>query len=273
MKKLYSKPLIALALLLPSLAIAQGDISVAASDIGSASERGLEIALEADRRDLGWQDQSANMTMVLRNRTGQESTRAMRLKSLEVEGDGDQSLTIFDEPRDVEGTAFLSYTHALIADEQWLYLPALKRVKRISSSNKSGPFMGSEFAYEDISSQEVEKYTYKWLRDQMLDGRNAFVVERIPQYEHSGYTKQIVWMDEEMYQPVKVEFYDRRGSLLKTLVADQFQQYLGQYWRTGRMHMVNHLTGKETTLTWTDYEFQTDLSERDFDQSSLQRAR
>lgn len=269
MKKLLSTPLVFLALLLPSLAIAQD----AGSALDGAAERGLEIALEADSRDTGWLNQSASMTMVLRNRSGQESTRSMRLKTLEVEGDGDKSLTIFDEPRDVEGTAFLSFTHALVADEQWLYLPALKRVKRISSSNKSGPFMGSEFAYEDISSQEVEKYSYRWLRDESMDGRIAFVVERIPQYEHSGYTKQIVWIDEEMYQPVKVEYFDRRGALLKTLIADDYQQYLGQYWRTGRMHMVNHITGKETTLTWSGYEFQTDLNDRDFDQSSLQRAR
>lgn len=239
----------------------------------TANEKGLAIAVEADSRDIGWLNQSANMTMVLKNRSGQESIRSMRLKTLEVEGDGDKSLTIFDEPRDVQGTAFLSYTHALVADEQWLYLPALKRVKRISSSNKSGPFMGSEFAYEDISSQEVEKYTYLWLKDEALDGKNSFVLERIPEYEHSGYTKQIVWIDQEMYQPLKVEFYDRKGMLMKTLVSSGYQQYLGAYWRPSSMHMVNHITGKETTLTWSEYEFQTDLNERDFDQNSLQRAR
>lgn len=259
MKKIFS-----LLLLLPSLALAQENAGAA---------RGLEIALESDRRDTGWADQTADMTMVLRNRVGQESTRTMRLKTLEVDGDGDKSLTIFDEPRDVSGTAFLSFTHALEPDEQWLYLPALKRVKRISSSNKSGPFMGSEFAYEDISSQEVEKYAYNWLRDEEFEGRNTFVVERFPQYEHSGYTKQVVWIDQEMYQPLKVEFYDRKGSLLKTLTSTDYQQYLGQFWRTSTMHMVNHQTGKETTLTWSGYDFDSGLSERDFNQNSLQRAR
>jgi len=87
--------------------------------------KGLAIAQEAEQRDTGWQNHVANMTMVLTNRNGQESSRSMRLKTLEVEGDGDKSLTIFDEPRDVQGTAFLSFTHALSADEQWLYLPAL----------------------------------------------------------------------------------------------------------------------------------------------------
>ena len=122
-----------------------------------------------------------------------QSRRELHISTLEVDGDGDKSLTVFDSPRDVKGTAFLSHTHATEPDEQWLYLPALKRVKRISSRNKSGSFMGSEFAYEDISSQELEKYRYKWLRDETLDDRHTVVVEYYPVYENSGYTRQIVW--------------------------------------------------------------------------------
>ena len=99
-------------------------------------DKGLEIAKEADLRDLGWGDMKANMVMLLRNKRGDESTREMRLSSLEVTGDGDKSLTTFDTPKDVKGTAFLSHTHVTGADDQWLYLPALKRVKRISSNNK-----------------------------------------------------------------------------------------------------------------------------------------
>ncbi|MCI0507508.1 MAG: outer membrane lipoprotein-sorting protein, partial [Gammaproteobacteria bacterium] len=151
-------------------------------------EKGLAIAVEADKRDSGWKDQKSDLKMILRNRQGQETERNIRNKQLEVEGDGDKSMSIFDSPADVKGTAFLSYTHAIKPDDQWLFLPALKRVKRISSNNKSGPFMGSEFAYEDITSQEVQKYTYQWLKDEQYDGRDAFVVERYPAYKHSGYT-------------------------------------------------------------------------------------
>ena len=115
-------------------------------------ERGLWVAQQIDQEDEGFVNQVSEATMTLRNKQGQESTRRMTIKSLEVAGDGDKSLTIFSSPRDVKGTAFLSFTHALEPDDQWLFLPALKRVKRISSNNKSGPFMGSEFAYEDISS-------------------------------------------------------------------------------------------------------------------------
>ncbi len=236
-------------------------------------EKGLAIAEEADRRDTGWQSQTASLKMVLRNRHGQESVRHIRNKALEVDGDGDKSLNIFDNPRDIKGTAFLSYTHALKPDEQWLYLPALKRVKRISSNNKSGPFMGSEFAYEDFTSQEVEKYSYQYIRDEILDGRDTFVIERYPVYQHSGYTRLLTWLDKGMYQPLKVEFYDRKKSLLKTLTLSDYQQYLGQYWRPNQMRMVNHQTKKSTDLYWTDYHLKTGLSTRDFDRNSLKRAR
>jgi outer membrane lipoprotein-sorting protein len=229
--------------------------------------------MEADNRDTGWADLKATLKMVLRNRHGQESIRAMHNKTLEVKDDGDKSLIVFDKPRDVKGTAFLSFTHATKPDDQWLYLPALKRVKRISSSNKSGPFMGSEFAYEDISSQEIQKYKYKFIKDDKFDGKDVFVIERFPQYENSGYKRQIAWIDKSMYQPLKVEFYDRRNSLLKTLTQHEFNQYLGKFWRPSRMEMVNHKNGKSTTLTFTDYKFKNGFGKRDFDKSSLKRAR
>ena len=236
-------------------------------------EKGLAIAVEADQRDTGWVDQAAELEMILTNKHGESSRRTMALKSLEVKGDGDKSLTVFDNPPDIKGTAFLSHTHALTPDDQWLYLPALKRIKRISSANKSGPFVGSEFAYEDLSSQEVEKYTYKWLRDETLDGYEVFVTERYPQYKNSGYTRQISWMDKEMYQPRKVEFYDRKDTLLKTLVFSEYKQYLEQYWRPGKMAMVNHQTGKKTDLIWENYQFNNNLGNRDFDRNTLKRAR
>lgn len=240
---------------------------------GEAEQRGLEIAREGDRRDSGFQDSRAELEMILRNKRGQESRRQIRSRTLEVEGDGDKSLSIFDHPADVRGTAFLSHTHSQRADDQWLFLPALKRVKRISSGNKSGPFMGSEFAYEDLTSQEVEKYTYKYLRDDTLDGRAVFVVERYPTYKKSGYTRLVSWIDQAHYYPLKTEYYDRKNALLKTLTLHDYKQYLEKFWRASRMHMQNHQTGKSTELLWTNYQFRSGLSERDFDRNSLKRAR
>jgi len=236
-------------------------------------EQGLAIATEADRRDSGFGDFTNDVKMILRNKQGQESTREIRSRTLEVEGDGDKSMIIFDAPGDVKGTALLSFTHKAGPDDQWLYLPALKRVKRIASDNKSGPFMGSEFAYEDIASQEIEKYTYRHLRDEVYDGMEVFVLERYPVDEKSGYTRQIVWLDKEHYKERKVEFYDRKDTLLKTLVLTEFNQYLDRYWRAHNMYMENHQTGKSTRLLQGNFQFRTGLTDRDFDKNSLKRAR
>lgn len=239
-------------------------------------EIGLSIAIEADARDTGYGDSVVTMEMVLRNRHGEESMRTFRTKSLEVDGDGDKGLSIFDEPRDVKGTALLTFTHKTESDDQWLYLPALKRVKRISSENVSGSFVGSEFAYEDLSSQEVEKYTYKYIADEPCPGApdlECFKTERYPTDENSGYRRQVNWIDKEEYRPWKIDFYDRKDALLKTLTFAEYQQYLGQFWRAHKMAMVNHQTGKSTDLTMTEYQFQTGLSDREFNQKALSRIR
>ncbi len=256
--------------ILPTILLA---LAAHASLAETPEERGLAIAIEADRLDSGFGDFTSDVKMILRNKQGQESIREIRSKTLEVEGDGDKSLTIFDKPADVQGTAMLTFTHKEGPDDQWLYLPALKRVKRIASDNKSGPFMGSEFAYEDIASQEVEKYTYKYLRDEVLDGMEVFVFERYPVDEKSGYTRQLIWLDKEHYKERKIEFYDRKDSLLKTLVFADYHQYLDQYWRAHDMYMENHQTGKSTRLQQTNYQFRTGLTDRDFDKNSLKRAR
>ena len=237
----------------------------------SPEQKGLEIAQAARAYDKGFTDFTANMVMTLKNKSGQTSRRLIRIRTLEVEGDGDKSLSIFDEPADVKGTKMLTYSHGLEPDDQWLYLPALKKVKRISSRNKSGPFMGSTFAFEDLGSQEVEKYTYKYLRTEPCGEMNCYVIERYPAYKFSGYTRQVAWIDTEGYRVVRVEFYDRKKSLLKTLIASDFQQYLGHYWRPGLMDMVNHQTGKSTLLEWKDYEFKTGLTDRDFRSQALKR--
>lgn len=238
-----------------------------------AKTKGLAIATEANARDTGWKDSTASMHMVLINAKGQKTQRELRLQSLEGVNDGDKSLTVFDSPKDVQGTAFLSFSHAVTPDEQWLYLPALKRVKRISSANKSGSFMGSEFAFEDLSSNEIEKYSYEYLRDELVDGQECYVVRNFPEYEHSGYKHRDVWIDKLHYRTLKVEYFDRKGSLLKTLTQKNFQIYLEKYWRADHFVMVNHLTHKSTELTWNNYQFQTGLTDADFNRNSLMRTK
>ncbi|MCY3818424.1 MAG: outer membrane lipoprotein-sorting protein [Gammaproteobacteria bacterium] len=262
------------ALLLPlTLFLCLGAPPLAASEGASPEEAGLALAGEARERQIGFGNFTADQTMLLRNKQGQESRRKLRVKVLEVEGDGDKSMFVFDQPRDVEGTALLIYAHKEEADEQWLYLPALKRVKRISSANRSGSFMGSEFSYEDMGAQEVEKFTYRYLRDEPCGELMCAVSERFPADRRSGYQRQVTWHDRDALRLLKVEYYDRKNAHLKTLTMRDYQIYLDKYWHAGEMAMVNHLTGKSTVLTWSDYQFGNDLDAGDFSQTGLRRAR
>jgi len=211
--------------------------------------------------------------MLMMTAAAEGISREMRQMALEVEGDGDKMIMVFDRPRDLKGTAILTFTHKVDPDEQWLYLPALKRVKRISSADKSGPFMGSEFAYEDLSSQEVEKYHYKYLRDELLNGEVCYVVERIPKDKKSGYARQVTWIDQQEYRIQRVDYYDRKSELLKTMTAAGYTQYLDHYWRPGEMTMTNHQTGKATTLNFKDYRFRTGLRDSDFSRNALSAIR
>ena len=238
-------------------------------------KKGFSIAARSDRSDRGFNDSVVDLKMVLRNAANQETTRTLRISTLEVQDEdvGDKSLVVFDTPRDIKGTGLLSHAQILLPDDQWLYLPALKRVKRISSANKSGPFVGSEFAFEDFTSLELNKYTYKYLEEQEVDGVKMDVIERYPRYENSGYTKQIAWIDQEVFQIRKVEFYDRRGDLLKTLELTDYREYGEDIWRAHRFAMVNHQTGKSTDLLYDDYKFKTGLNDKDFVKNVLTRTR
>ena len=213
--------------------------------------------------------------MVLRNRAGKEAVRILSIRTLEIpnEDAGDKSLIVFNSPPDIEGTGLLSHAKILDPDDQWLYLPALKRVKRISSVNKSGPFVGSEFAFEDFTSLELNKFEYSYLRSEPCGDMTCDVVERIPRYEHSGYTRQIAWIDQDVFQIRQVEFYDRRGDLLKTLTLKDYREYEGGYWRAQLMSMINHQTGKSTDLVYSNYTFGGAAAERDFVKGALTRLR
>ncbi|MGF1543256.1 MAG: outer membrane lipoprotein-sorting protein [Parvularculaceae bacterium] len=238
------------------------------------AQKGYDIAARSDRTDRGYGDSRVDAKMILRNAAGQETTREFSFATLEKENEsvGDRSLVIFASPRDVEGTALLSHAMILAPDDQWLYLPALKRVKRISSSNKSGAFVGSEFAFEDFTIQELNKFTYKYVGEEELDGETMDVIERFPRYEKSGYTKQVTWTDQDIFQPRKVEFYDRKGDLRKTLTLSDYREYDG-VWRAHTLSMVNHQTDKTTDLVYEDYSFKNGLDANDFEQSILTRLR
>ncbi len=259
------------ALLLPALLLLPGLEALAQSE--SPEDKGLRIAQEANARNEGFGDFTAEMAMVLGDKHGRETVRQMRFKVLEVRGDGDKSLFVFDQPRDVQGTALLTHAHINAQDDQWLYLPALKRVKRISAAKRSGSFMGSEFSYEDMSPPEVEEYTYRYLRDEPCGELVCTVTEQVPLDRKSGYSRRIVWQDVGELRTWKMELYDRKGSHLKTLTLANYRQYLDRYWRAGEQTMENHLTGASTVLKWTEFRFRTGLGDSEFTQTALRRVR
>lgn len=238
---------------------------------GTDEEKGLAIAKASKAKSAGWGDSTGKMKMVLRNAQGQASIRELRILSLEMQNDGDKSLSVFDTPADVRNTKMLTYSHNDRADEQWLYLPALKRVKRISSKSKSGPFMGSEYAFEDLSSFEVEKFNYKYLGEEEVDGKLCYKSEAVPTYDHSGYSKQIIWLDKEELIARKIQYFDRKNKLLKTQLFGEYTLYLDKFWRAHKSVMRNHQTKKMTVLEWSDLKFSQGLTESDFHQNVLKR--
>lgn len=256
------------------LLLAMATALITPAEATTPVERGFEIAARSDRTDLGFTDSEVELTMVLRNAAGQESTRSLRIATLEKpdENVGDKSLVLFNTPRDIEGTALLSHAKILDPDDQWLYLPALKRVKRISSSNKSGPFVGSEFAFEDFTAIELNKFDYRFLREEACGAVVCDVVERLPRYENSGYTRQVSWIDQGDHQIRKVEFYDRRGDLLKILEMQDYRRY-ENFWRAHLLVMTNVQTNKRTDLVYGDFQFRTGLTEKDFVKGRLARLR
>ncbi|MDO3380921.1 outer membrane lipoprotein-sorting protein [Gilvimarinus algae] len=250
-------------------------LGLSALTLAQSDDKGFEIAARSDRSDLGFSDSEVELSMVLRNAAGEESSRRLRIATLEKENEevGDKSVVVFSTPKDIEGTALLSHAKILEPDDQWLFLPALKRVKRISSANKSGPFVGSEFAFEDFTAIELNKFEYRFLRTESCGSLQCDVLERRPRYDSSGYTKQISWVDQTDFQIRKVEFYDRRGDLLKVLSLEDYRQYSNGAWRPHTLHMENKQTNKQTTLRYGNYVFNQGLDDRDFVKSKLQRLR
>ena len=233
-------------------------------------DKGRELAQQSKDNDKGYQSEQVELEMILTNKQGQVSTRYMKSQTLEVTTDGDKSMIEFNSPKDVKGTKTLTFTHREGDDDQWLFLPSINRVKRISSSNKSGPFVGSEFSFEDLTSFEVEKYSHKFVEEKTINGEKMALVEQVPLYSGSGYSKRLVYMNvAKDHRFEKIEYFDRKGAQLKTLVYKNQKQHLGKYWRPSELEMTNHQNGKKTSLKFTKREFKTGLTEQDFNQSSL----
>ena len=245
--------------------------------------RGLALFQAADARQSGYGDLTVDVQMVLRNAAGGRADRLLELRQIEVAGAGDRSLVVFETPKAIQGTGLLSHGQAHREDDQWLYLPALKRVKKIASRNRSGPFLGSEFAFEDLATQEVAKYVYRWLAQEpcpeavgLPAGLTCDRIERRPGPTiYSGYLRQEFLIDRQQQRTLRIDYFNRGDRLTKTLLAEQFIHFPEvDQWRPRFMHMQNHITRKSTELHWDNFRFAAGLrADRDFSTASLLRIR
>jgi Outer membrane lipoprotein-sorting protein len=223
-------------------------------------KQGLRIYETQYLMDKGWGSLEVGLDMRLIDAAGRESRRQVIERKTEETEQPNKTIGIFLQPADVRGTIMLTFERSYDSDEQWLFLPAYKRTKKINAANKSGSFLGTEFSWEDISTSELTKYHYRYLRDE----GNTWVVERVPVYEFSGYSRELTWVNKDNYQTIKVEYYDRKDTLLKTLTLDHWQKYLDRYWRPLRMEMTNHVNGKKTIMVLSDYRMNMGLDKKMF---------
>jgi outer membrane lipoprotein-sorting protein len=227
-----------------------------------------DVAKKCDEAMRGFIDSRSDVSMMLINSNKQMRERKMSMIIFEKAG-GDLSLMTFLSPSDVKGSQFLNHEHVKKDDDQWLYLPALKRVKRITSDSKSGSFMGSEFSYEDLSSFDVDKYTYKGdAKIVTLNGKKVYQGERFAVGENSGYGKQVSWIDAGSFLTLKVEYYDRKNEPIKVALFEDYKKISG-VWRVGKTTMTNNQNGKETVLVWKNETIKNGLKEEDFNQRVL----
>ena len=131
--------------------------------------------------------------------------------------------------------------------------------------------MGSEFSYEDLGSQELEKYKHKFLREEKKEGHDVWVLERVPNFK-SGYSKQIIYIIKKYHNPILVEYYDRRGGKLKTAYFKDYVNYKVKnksLWRASSIHMKNHQNKKESIFNWENRKLGVEISSRKFSKNSL----
>jgi outer membrane lipoprotein-sorting protein len=223
----------------------------------------LEIAKKSYDVVSGYKSSISKTTMILKNRSGEENIRKLEIKKFE-NNKGDKSLITFLYPNDIKDTKLLSHEKIAKDDKQWLYLPALKRVKRISSRNKSGSFMASEFSYEDISSQNYKNYTYGDSVNKLnKNGKEFYEITRIPKDKNSGYSKQIVWIDTKRFLAKFGDYYDKNGKLLKKVEFLEYQK-IDNIYRIKKMNMINVQNGKSSMLIWDDDKINQNLKEKEF---------
>jgi hypothetical protein len=265
-----------LVLLICAAAGANPPTVLVTTESGETIDKGLALAMETERRDAGFGDIVARGEIVNRIGEGRENRRSFEMVTVEVQDDGDRRFVRVDAPASMKGTMFLSHAHALEADDVWVLLPRSSRMRRVSAQDKTGRFLNSELTLEDISPWQVEKYAYRYLGEEDCDPHGeaqCFLVENTPRYQHSGYSRQLEWLDKEMYQPRRIEYYDQADRLVKVLEFSKYALFGGKHWRPMYMKMTNVQSRAESEIFWRDYRVGSGYSPVDLAPANLLRLR
>ncbi len=240
----------------------------------SAEEKGKQLALDSLNKSNSFRDISSTIEMVTIETSGKKTVREMNVKVLNIDNRNTiMSLLVFSKPKREKGVALLSHAFKTKQDKQWLYLPNIRRTKKLAPKGRKGSFMGSELSYSDLIPQSVEDFNYRYLKDDMVNQRNCSVVERSPKNKGSLYSKQITWLDKENLIALKTEFYTQQSKPIKTLLATGIITDNQGNSRPGLLVMKNHKTGRSTQLKNLDYQINTGLQEDEFSEAALEFSR
>ena len=237
---------------------------------GAAEDRGLAIMEEQRRVNSGYRDEMVLFKMILVNAKGDRSERTLEMRTLEGPEAGDKTLLIFKDPPDVRGTSLLTHENRVGDDDQWLYLPALRRARRIASSNRSSSFVGSELAYEDLAPNEITKHQYKYLREDTVDGVSIWVIESTPRFKDSGYSRRELFVRKDNHQMARTNSFDHKGQLLKVARWDGWWKVTARRWRARSLGVENVQSGKSTILEVLDIKIGNGYSPGDFSARALE---
>jgi hypothetical protein len=236
---------------------------------------GRQIMEKEERLNKG-KDEFNYMNMRLINSRGQERNRKIEYYRKTDEGDNDSILMRFLEPADVKGVGLLTVEQPKREDDQWLYLPALKKVRRISSSEQTDNFMGTDFTYEDIRSEKYDKHLYNIIGNETVDGHDCYVIEALPASEaekkESGYSRREIWVRKNIFLTVQTKYYDAIGEYFKIGVRKDIIEVAPNIYRGNFMEMRNLKTGHTTQLLFNDRRINKGIESIIFTERELKRS-
>ena len=222
-------------------------------------------------------DSTTDVTFRLRTAAGQERIRLTSGPSKLISGTTDnRRLITFDAPADVKGTKTLLIEHSNAEDDIWIYLPAMKKVRRLVASNKRDSFVGTDFSYGDVIGHKVTDWSHKLIKEEKADGKDCYVIESLPKNhgveEISGYSKRISWVDKESWVAVRVDIYDTNRELLKKITSEDIREVdpLNHKWQAMKQTSANVQTGHSTILEFKNFKANVGVGDNVFTTRSLE---